>query len=252
MHTMLSIRHTLSRLLLPVLLWGAGGCFVSVRAQQEAQFLQYWKTEPVWCPAAVGRTPQLAINAAIQTHAMGFENAGQTIFGGVDTAFQLGKSRHGVGALFYNDTFGLFSQMSIGVQYAYHQRMWGGTFSVGVEGDLLNDAIKGSKAELGDGSDPAFPTTDLTGHGFDVGVGLYYQRRAFGMGLSAKNLLAQTVTMGETNSHSETSISETRTSRDSAKIKTGDSRRQLSAEERTPAYIHRQIFGKKFEEVYGA
>lgn len=60
------------------------------------------------------------------------------------------------------------------------------------------------------------------------------------------------VTMGETDSHSETSISETRTSRDSAKIKTGDSRRQLSAEERTPAYIHRQIFGKKFEEVYGA
>ena len=41
-------------------------------------------------------------------------------------------------------------------------------------------------------------------------------------------------------------------SRDSAAIKTGDTRRELSEEERSPAYIHRQIFGKRFEEVYGA
>lgn len=43
-----------------------------------------------------------------------------------------------------------------------------------------------------------------------------------------------------------------KSSKESAKITTGDTRRQLSEEERTPAYIHRQIFGKKFEEVYGA
>lgn len=172
---------------------------VCVRAQQDAQFMQYWQTEAAWCPASVGRTPQMEVNAAVQSHAMGFENAGMTLFAGVNTAFQLGKTRHGVGALFYNDQFGLFYQMSVAAQYAYHVKMWGGTFSLGVEADLLNDELKGSKADLADGNDPAFPTTDLTGTGFDLAVGLYYQRKAFSVGLSARNMLATTVLMGETN-----------------------------------------------------
>ena len=38
---------------------------------------------------------------------------------------------------------------------------------------------------------------------------------------------------------------------DSAKIRTGDTRGQLSEEQLTPAYIHRQIFGKKYDEFFG-
>ena len=187
------------RLALSVLLWGAGGVIVRTYAQQDAQFQQYWQMEPQWCPAAVGRTPQMSVTAAFQNHALDFENAGMTMYAGADMAFQLGKSRHGVGAYFYNDTFGLFAQMAFAGQYAYHFKMAGGTFSIGAEAQLLSDELKGSKAELGTGSDPAFPTTDLTGTGFDMGVGLYYQRKALGIGLSVKNALATTVMMGETN-----------------------------------------------------
>lgn len=187
------------RLALSVLLWGAGGVIVRTYAQQDAQFQQYWQMEPQWCPAAVGRTPQMSVTAAFQNHALDFENAGMTMYAGADMAFQLGKSRHGVGAYFYNDTFGLFAQMAFAGQYAYHFKMAGGTFSIGAEAQLLSDELKGSKAELGNGSDPAFPTTDLTGTGFDMGVGLYYQRKALGIGLSVKNALATTVMMGETN-----------------------------------------------------
>ena len=190
---------SIQRLALSVLLWGAGGAAVCVYAQQDAQYMQYWKTETQWCPAAVGRTPEMAVNAAVQSHAIDFENAGMTMFAGADMAFQLGKSRHGVGAYFYNDTFGLFSQMTFAAQYAYHFKMAGGVFSIGADAQLLSDGIKGSKAELGDGSDPAFPTTDLTGTGFDVSAGLYYQRKNLGIGLSARNLLGTTVMMGETN-----------------------------------------------------
>lgn len=196
---MLRCNHFLRRVALPVLLWGMGGGFVHVSAQQDAFYQQYWKIEPEWCPAAVGRTPQLAINAAIQTHAMGFEDAGATMFAGTDMAFQMGKTRHGVGAYFYNDTFGLFSQMTIAAQYAYHFKLWGGVFSIGAEADLLSDKIKGSDVVLNDPNDPAFPSTDIDGTGFDVATGLYYQRKNLGIGLSAKNLLATTVTMGETN-----------------------------------------------------
>ena len=99
--------------------------------QQDAAFQQYWKIEPQWCPAAVGRTPELAINAAFQSHAAGFEDAGSTLYAGVDMAFKIGKTRHGVGAAFVNDVFGLFSQKLFCVQYAYHLKLWGGTLSFG-------------------------------------------------------------------------------------------------------------------------
>lgn len=187
------------RLALSVLLWGAGGVIVRTYAQQDAQFQQYWQTETQWCPAAVGRTPQMSVTAAFQNHALDFENAGMTMYAGADMAFQVGKSRHGVGAYFFNDTFGLFAQMAFAGQYAYHFKMGGGVFSIGAEAQLLSDELKGSKAELIDGNDPAFPTTDLTGTGFDMGMGLYYQRKALGIGLSVKNVLGTTVMMGETN-----------------------------------------------------
>lgn len=189
----------LRRLALSVLLWGTGGGFVCMRAQQTAMFTQYWNTETQWCPAAAGRTPQLCISTDVQTHAADFENAGTTMFAGADIAFQLGKTRHGTGAYFFNDTFGLFSQMCFAAQYAYHFKMLGGTFSLGLDALLLSDELKGSKADLADGNDPAFPTTDLTGTGFDMGLGLYYQRKALGIGLAAQNVFATTVKLGETN-----------------------------------------------------
>lgn len=198
---MLQCKDLLMRLALSVLLWGAGGVFVRMYAQQDAQFLQYWKTETQWCPAAVGRTPQLSINAGFQMHALTFENAGQTFFGGADIAFALGKTRHGVGALLYSDSFGLFNQLAVAVQYGYHFKMFGGVFSVGIEGQLLQDKINGSKAELADGNDPAFPTSDIKGNGFDGSVGLYYMRKGLGIGLSAKNVFGTTLTMGETNKY---------------------------------------------------
>ena len=177
------------------------GVALPAHAQQDAAFQQYWKLEPQWCPAAVGRTPELAINAAFQTHATGFEDAGSTMYAGVDMAFQLGKTRHGVGAMFVNDVFGLFSQKRFAVQYAYHLKLWGGVFSLGTQLDLLSETIEGSKADLADGSDPAFPTTDLTGTAFDLGFGIYYARKQLQLGLSAGHLMAPVVTMGETNEY---------------------------------------------------
>ena len=40
-------------------------------------------------------------------------------------------------------------------------------------------------------------------------------------------------------------------SRDSAKIRTGDSRKHLTEEQLTPEYIHKQIFGKKYDAFFG-
>lgn len=170
-------------------------------AQQDPAFAHYWLMEPQFNPAAVGRTPQLSITAAMQTHAAGYEDGGSTLFAGADMAFQLGKTRHGVGVLFQNDQIGLFSHQKFSVQYAYHFKLWGGTLSVGAEADLLNEQIKGSKADLGDANDPAFPTTDVTGSKIDASVGLYYAHRRWNVGLAMQHVTSPTVTLGETNQY---------------------------------------------------
>ena len=169
------------------------------RAQPTPAFAHYWQMEAALNPAAVGRTPELNITAVLQNHASGFEDGGSSLYAGADMAFQLGRTRHGVGAFFLNDEIGLFSHKHFAVQYAYHLKLWGGTLSIGAEADMLNESVNGSKADLGDANDPAFPTTDISGSKFDVSTGLFYARKAWYVGLAAQHLTAPTVLLGETN-----------------------------------------------------
>lgn len=175
-------------------------------AQQDPAFVHYWQMEPQFNPAAVGRTPQLSITAAFQSHASGYDDAGSTMYAGADVAFQIGKTRHGVGALFQNDNIGLFSHKKFSIQYAYHFRLWGGTLSIGAEADMLNESLNGSKVDLGDANDPAFPSTDLSGSKFDASVGLYYAHHRWYAGLAMQHLTAPTVKLGETNEYSVKSV----------------------------------------------
>lgn len=169
--------------------------------QQDPVFAHYWLVEPQFNPAAVGRNPQLSVTAAYQSHASGYTDGGSTMYAGADMAFQLGRTLHGVGVLFQNDQFGLFSHMRFSVQYAYHQRLWGGRLSIGAELDMLNENLKGSKADLGDANDPAFPASDLSGSKFDASVGLWYTHRRWYAGVGMQHVTSPTIMLGETNEY---------------------------------------------------
>lgn len=174
---------------------------ISVWAQQDPTFAHYWQMEPQLNPAAVGKSPQLNIMAAFQTHAIGYEDGGSTIYAGADMALQLGKTRHGIGAIFQNDEFGLFSHKRFSLLYAYHLKLWGGTLSIGGEADMLNEMLNGSEADLEDGNDPAFPTTDISGSKFDASAGLWYAQKRWYIGIAAQHLTAPTIFLGETNEY---------------------------------------------------
>ncbi len=63
---------------------------------------------------------------------------------------------------------------------------------------MLQEGIDGSKADLGDKNDPAFPTTQVNGSAFDLSVGSYYQRKGFRLSAAYHHLAAPTVRLGET------------------------------------------------------
>jgi bacteroidetes-specific putative membrane protein len=191
-------QHKLMRVAMMLLVLLAGMGANRVQAQQDVAFLHYWRMETQWNPAAVGQSPQLSIQGAVQTHAMGYEQAGSTMWAGADMAFALGRTFHGVGAMFLNDNIGLFSHKRFSLQYAYHQPWRGGTIALGLQADMLQEGIDGSKADLGDKNDPAFPTTQVNGSAFDLSVGSYYQRKGFRLSAAYHHLAAPTVRLGET------------------------------------------------------
>ena len=186
----------LIRLVLALLLFGAGQ--FNVHAQQDPAFIHYWRLETQWNPAAVGRSPQLTVSGAVQTHANGYTQAGSTMWAGADLAFRFGGAEHGVGAAFTNDAIGLFSHKRFALQYALHRNWRGGRFSLGVQADMLQEGIDGGKADLNDGNDPAFPTSQLNGSRFDLSAGAAYTRPQFGLSASLLHLTAPTVEWDET------------------------------------------------------
>lgn len=191
-------QHKLMRVAMVLLVLLAGMGANRVQAQQDVAFLHYWRMETQWNPAAVGQSPQLSIQGAVQTHATGYEQAGSTMWAGADMAFALGRTNHGVGAMFLNDNIGLFSHKRFSLQYAYHQPWRGGTIALGLQADMLQEGIDGTKADLGDKNDPAFPTTQVNGSAFDLSVGSYYQRKGFRLSAAYHHLAAPTVRLGET------------------------------------------------------
>ena len=173
-------------------------CFVSTaRAQYDVSFSHYWAMEPSFNPAAVGKDMKINVAVAYNNTLTGFENNPKTMYAGADIPFYFLKSYHGVGAQFVNDAIGLFAHKKFALQYAFRHKLWGGNLAVGVNVGLFSESFDGSKVDLETPDDPAFPTSEATGTGFDLGVGLYYQHGPWYVGLSSLHLNSPVVDLGE-------------------------------------------------------
>ena len=153
--------------------------------------------EPSFNPAAVGKDMKINVAVAYNNTLTGFENNPKTMYAGADIPFYFLKSYHGVGAQFVNDAIGLFAHKKFALQYAFRHKLWGGNLAVGVNVALLSESFDGSKVDLETPDDPAFPTSEATGTGFDLGIGLYYQHGPWYAGLSSLHLNSPVVDLGE-------------------------------------------------------
>lgn len=170
------------------------------RAQYDPSFSHYWAMETSFNPAAAGKDPMLNVIGAYNMALTGFEHYPKTMYISADMPLRLLGAIHGVGLQVVNDEIGLFSHKKVNLQYAYKHRLLGGTISVGLQGGLLSESFKGSGVDLekSDG-DNVFTKTDVTGSGFDLSAGLYYQQRSWYVALSAQHLTGPTIELGETN-----------------------------------------------------
>lgn len=171
---------------------------VKAQAQSDPSFSNYWAMETSFNPAAAGKDPKLNVTGAYNMTLTGFEHNPRTMYIAADMPIQMFGLNHGVGLQLVNDEIGLFSNKTVGVQYAYKQQLLGGVLSVGVQASMLSDNFKGSGLDAEMDNDDALVKSDVTGTSFDFGGGLYYKQRRWYAGLSVQHALAPTMELGET------------------------------------------------------
>ncbi len=168
--------------------------------QYDASFAHYWAMEPSFNPAAVGKESKVNVAGAYNMTLTGFENNPRTMYAAGDLPFYFLKTYHGVGARFMSDQLGLFDHTSFALQYAVRFKLFGGMLGVGLNLGLLSEKFDGSKVDTETPGDPAFPSTEVSGTGVDLGTGLYYVHRNWYAGVSVLHVNAPTVDIGETQS----------------------------------------------------
>ena len=168
-------------------------------AQYDVSFSHFWDMEPYYNPAAAGKENKLNIAAAYAMSFTGFENNPKSMYIGTDMPIYFLKKYHGVGVSLLNDQIGLFTHQRLALQYAYKQKLFGGTLSIGLQLGFISEKFDGSKVDVEDSSDPALTKSDVNGSAMDLAAGIYYTHGSWYVGVSAQHINAPLVELGETN-----------------------------------------------------
>ena len=183
-----------------VLLCGLLCGVVFVRAQFDPQIGQYMFMRSTYNPAAVGEGDLMRVYGSHRMQFTGIMDAPMTTNFSFSSPFVIGKTSHAAGVRFMNDRFGLFSNQSFYVEYAYRIKLGKGYLSVGADLGFINlrvavDSVK--RKDVADwvkdhayhnATDNAIPEASgqngVSGMGFDLGVGVYYSTPTWWAGVS--------------------------------------------------------------------
>ena len=158
-----------------------------VRAQFDAQIGQYMFLQSSYNPAAIGEGDLMRVYGSHRMDFTGIQDAPMTTCFSFSSPFVIGKTHHGVGVRFMNDKFGLFTNQSLYLEYAYKIQIGKGVLSIGADLGFLNLSFAVDSVDTGAGQDEyhdevdsAIPSVSggsekgASGMGFDMGVGVYY------------------------------------------------------------------------------
>lgn len=177
---------------------------MSVRGQADMQLSQYFLGLGYYNPAYVGTSGDLNMLGLFRQQWIGMPKAGTSFFVIADMPLKLGNINNGIGLVVNTENIGLFQFTKVGLQYAYKQKLLGGTLSIGLQGGIYNVGFDGTKIYIPESeyhdpveSDPALPNTAVQGMALDVNAGVFYTHKNFYLGFGATHLTAPEINMGE-------------------------------------------------------
>ena len=171
-------------------------------AQLDVPTSMNWATPTLYNPATAGSDSALHVTAFDRMQWVGIDDAPQTFFVSADLPFLLNRSRAGAGVSILNDQEGLFNTVYLNAQFSFSKKLFGGRLALGVQPGFVNQTFKGGEVSIPTGdawdpSDESIPTTDVSGMGFDLGFGAYYEKGKFYGGISAEHLLGTQLELGD-------------------------------------------------------
>lgn len=177
-------------------------CTVGVRAQDDVQLSQYFLGMGYYNPAYAGTTGDLNMLGFFRQQWIGMPQAGTSFFVIADMPLTFGKTNHGIGLVVNTESIGLFQNTKVAFQYAYKQKLFGGTLSVGLQGGIFNKVFDGTKVYIPESpyhqlEDEAIPRTSVQGMALDVNAGVYYTHKHFYVGFGATHLTAPEIQFEE-------------------------------------------------------
>lgn len=168
-------------------------CTVDVRAQDDVQLSQYFLGMGYYNPAYAGTTGDLNMLGFFRQQWIGMPQAGTSFFVIADMPLTFGKTNHGIGLVVNTESIGLYQNTKVAFQYAYKQKLFGGTLSVGLQGGIFNKTFDGTKVYIPESDyhqleDEAIPRTSVQAMALDVNAGVYYTHKHFYVGFGATHL----------------------------------------------------------------
>lgn len=169
---------------------------VVVHAQFDPQIGQYMYIPTAYNPAAAGEGDLMKVMGLHRMQYVNITNAPMTTYFSFSSPFVIGKTKHAAGVRFMNDMYGLFTNQTFHIQYAYRHRIGKGYLSAGVDLGFVSVGFKGdstnlntlSASEYFDVNDPAIPKSSVAAMSFDMGIGVYYYTNVWWAGISYSHL----------------------------------------------------------------
>ncbi len=170
-------------------------CTINVSAQDDVQLSQYFLGLGYYNPAYAGTTGDLNMLGLFRQQWIGMPHAGTSFFVIADMPLKLGSTNHGIGLVVNSESIGLFQNTKVAFQYAYKQKLFGGTLSVGLQGGIFNKSFDGTKVYIPESDyhqqeDPSIPRTSVQAMALDVNAGIYYTHKHFYLGFAATHITA--------------------------------------------------------------
>jgi type IX secretion system PorP/SprF family membrane protein len=190
--------HTLLKVITLVALFIAISA-VPGTAQQKVQFTQYMFNGLVINPAYAGADEALSLTFIQRKQWANIENSPSTQSLSAHTLFK--KRRFGLGLTFINDRIGVHKNLSALTNYAYHLKVGENSYlSMGIQAGFHNQKSDYSSLIGPTNMDPKLSNPHISYTSFDFGMGMYFRSPRLHVGLSAPELLPETISMSDSSS----------------------------------------------------
>ena len=169
-------------------------------SQSNAQFYdmhltQYMFNPLPWNPGYAGMSGKVNAFVNNRNQYMGIEGSPTTTFIGADMALNVLGNQGGVGLMVFSEQIGYYNNLLIQGIVSQKFDLGDGKLGIGLNFGVVNMVLDGTKFnpkphenDYHVDGDLSIPTTEVSGIGFDSGIGVYYKAPKYYAGISIMHL----------------------------------------------------------------